>query len=128
MTTESHTRSDARPERRPRQRGRLRPSRGSGPTAFWSAATCLGGTFAYELFERYRAGVSTDPNVIRVRLAQMPRKPGVGRSFSGGRSFSVLLPFARYDHGSKSPFNLLSAPIIKYRDMIEDAFSCRVRF
>ena len=44
------------------------------------------------------------------------------------RTERLLLPFARYDHATKSPFNLPSATITKYRDVIEEAFPRRIRF
>jgi hypothetical protein len=44
------------------------------------------------------------------------------------RTERLLLPFARYDHATKSPFTLPLANITKYRDVIEEAFPRRIRF
>jgi hypothetical protein len=40
----------------------------------------------------------------------------------------LLLPFAHYDHATKSPFNLPSRSIDSYRDVIESAFPRRIQF
>lgn len=40
----------------------------------------------------------------------------------------LLLPFAHYDHGTKSPYHLPSVDLAKYRDVIEEAFPRRIRF
>ncbi len=44
------------------------------------------------------------------------------------RTERLLIPFARYDHATKSPFNLPPANITRYRDVIEEAFPRRIRF
>jgi len=44
------------------------------------------------------------------------------------RTERLLLPFAHYDHATKSPFHLPSGTITKYRDLIEEAFPRRIRF
>jgi hypothetical protein len=44
------------------------------------------------------------------------------------RTGRLLLPFAHYDHGTKSPYHLPSVKLAKYRDVIEEAFPRRIRF
>jgi Myo-inositol oxygenase len=44
------------------------------------------------------------------------------------RTRRLLVPFARYDHATKSPFYLPSKGIQQYRDVIEQAFPRRIRF
>jgi predicted HD phosphohydrolase len=44
------------------------------------------------------------------------------------RARDLLVPFAHYDHATKSPFMLPSSPINRYRDVIEEAFPRRIRF
>jgi hypothetical protein len=44
------------------------------------------------------------------------------------RTDRLLLPFARYDHATKSPFHVPATPLAKYRDVIEEAFPRRIRF
>jgi hypothetical protein len=44
------------------------------------------------------------------------------------RTERLLLPFARYDHATKSPFHLPSTPLANYRDVIEEAFPRRILF
>jgi len=40
----------------------------------------------------------------------------------------LLVPFAHYDHATKTPFNLPSGPISRYREVIEDTFPRRIPF
>lgn len=44
------------------------------------------------------------------------------------RTNRILIPFARYDHGTKSPVGLPTASITKYRDVIEAAFPRKIKF
>jgi predicted HD phosphohydrolase len=44
------------------------------------------------------------------------------------RTERLLLPFAHYDHATKSPFNLPSISLASYRDVIEEAFPRKIRF
>jgi predicted HD phosphohydrolase len=44
------------------------------------------------------------------------------------RTDRLLLPFAHYDHATKSPFHLPSVRLADYRDVIEEAFPRRIRF
>jgi myo-inositol oxygenase len=44
------------------------------------------------------------------------------------RSERLLVPFAHYDHATKTPFHLPGAPISRYRDIIEEAFPDPIRF
>jgi predicted HD phosphohydrolase len=44
------------------------------------------------------------------------------------RTEQLLLPFAHYDHATKSPFHLPTVRLDDYRDVIEDAFPRRIRF
>jgi hypothetical protein len=44
------------------------------------------------------------------------------------RTERLLLPFAHYDHATKSPYHLPSVSLAAYRDVIEDAFPRRIRF
>jgi hypothetical protein len=44
------------------------------------------------------------------------------------RTERLLLPFAHYDHATKSPYHLPSVNLATYRDVIEEAFPRRIRF
>jgi hypothetical protein len=44
------------------------------------------------------------------------------------RTERLLLPFAHYDHATKSPYHLPSVSLARYRDVIEEAFPRRIRF
>jgi Myo-inositol oxygenase len=44
------------------------------------------------------------------------------------RTERFLLPFAHYDHATKSPYHLPSVGLAAYRDVIEEAFPRRIRF
>jgi hypothetical protein len=44
------------------------------------------------------------------------------------RTARILVPFAHYDHATKSPFHLPATPLEKYRDVIEQAFPKPILF
>ncbi len=82
--------------------------------------------FAYE---RLRDHVSDDLAwLIRYHSIEVGAVSNVMDACDLDRTERLLLPFAHYDHATKSPFHLPSVSLAPYRDVIEEAFPRRIRF
>jgi hypothetical protein len=82
--------------------------------------------FAYERLRDY-----IDPDLawlIRYHSLEVGAAASLMDEGDLERTDRLLLPFARYDHATKSPFHLPATPLAKYRDVIEEAFPRRIRF
>jgi hypothetical protein len=82
--------------------------------------------FAYE---RLKGLIDDDLAwLIRYHSLEIGTARGVMDDRDVERTSRLLVPFAHYDHATKSPFHLPATPLEKYRDVIEEAFPKPILF